>query len=456
MFFWKWFIKAAPSPPEKPDDVVPAVSILDAVPCGLLILDAHFRVLMANDRAARALDVADPSRVVGRRLKILDGRGEIEIATVDAREEVGWMRATITQDGGGATTPVTLKTVRTRKGLRYIVTCAGEPEPRPGAAAGPLRQRDSLVFLADLVIVVDDGDRIVDCKGWDTLRSASSKCDVNDRIQDVFPADSRAALSEALTRARAGDRAQCVLRLPGEQGNVWLQMRAGPEFDNNGRRTGVALVARDITELKVREKKLRDRSYRDALTGAFNRRYLFERMNIEYLNARRYQRPLSLAVGDLDRFKELNDNAGHRVGDEVLRIFTDSLRSELRADSIIARFGGDEFVILFPLTTAADAAAALKRAQRTLEMRCRREKRTNGIRATASFGVAEITDVDESANDLFEAADKALYHAKNRGRHRIALRIPDPMERGGENGPGLNRTLTEIDIPLLTLDRDPS
>ncbi|MCC7416777.1 MAG: GGDEF domain-containing protein [Acidobacteria bacterium] len=157
----------------------------------------------------------------------------------------------------------------------------------------------------------------------------------------------------------------------------------------------------------------------DPLTGLCNARGLFDRLEAELARARRYREPLALVLVDLDGLKRINDEFGHRAGDEAIRCLADVIRSELRSTDIGARWGGDEFAVLAP-STARDAALAL--AER---IRASIPRRSERLRLSGSLGVAAIeADVHDEAVDsatLMRAADAALYEAKRSGRNRVVV-----------------------------------
>jgi diguanylate cyclase (GGDEF)-like protein len=157
----------------------------------------------------------------------------------------------------------------------------------------------------------------------------------------------------------------------------------------------------------------------DPLTGLLNRRS-FENHAHELI---RGAVPFALAMGDLDRFKDLNDTHGHDAGDRALRIFSQTLRASLRADDLICRYGGEEFVILFPHRSTNDAAAALERVQQELLLAV-----AGGAIPpfTVSFGVAH-SDSDPDLGELCRVADAALFRAKREGRDRVVV---DRLPRG--------------------------
>ncbi|MDQ1516521.1 MAG: hypothetical protein QOE80_2351 [Actinomycetota bacterium] len=156
----------------------------------------------------------------------------------------------------------------------------------------------------------------------------------------------------------------------------------------------------------------------DPLTGLLNRRS-FENQAHELL---RRNVPFALAMGDLDHFKALNDTHGHEAGDRALRLFARTVRTVLRADDLVCRYGGEEFVIVFPESSAAVAAAALERVQEHLLLTLAGGT-VPGF--TASFGVAHSTEAS-SLEELCQVADSALFRAKRQGRNRVIADVaPD-------------------------------
>jgi diguanylate cyclase (GGDEF)-like protein len=151
----------------------------------------------------------------------------------------------------------------------------------------------------------------------------------------------------------------------------------------------------------------------DPLTGLFNRRAMDARVAELIASGRTF----SVAIGDLDQFKILNDTHGHGAGDRALRLFAQTLRSSLRPEDIAGRHGGEEFVVLLPGSTEAEAAAALERVRSALRAAL---ARSDVPSFTVSFGVAG-SDHGPSPDALLEAADRALYEAKRGGRDRVAV-----------------------------------
>ena len=157
----------------------------------------------------------------------------------------------------------------------------------------------------------------------------------------------------------------------------------------------------------------------DSLTKLYNRRYFNERFDQAIKAATRHDQPLSLCLCDLDHFKKINDIQGHQAGDIALVGFADILTTHLRADDVAGRFGGDEFVLFFPNTNAADAVKLLERIRRKLANKVFHTGQDDDFSITATFGVSELSLEAKTVPALLSIADKALYKAKEKGRDRV-------------------------------------
>jgi diguanylate cyclase (GGDEF)-like protein len=156
----------------------------------------------------------------------------------------------------------------------------------------------------------------------------------------------------------------------------------------------------------------------DGLTGLFNRLKLDKTLAIEFERARRYKRPLSMVMIDMDGLKVINDAFGHSAGDAALKMIADVIRTETRQIDIPARFGGDEFVVLLP-------EVELKIAVKIAERICSKIRPTkeNKDMFSVSGGVAELSDDHASAEDFLRAVDEALYRAKRAGGQQVMMQI---------------------------------
>ena len=159
---------------------------------------------------------------------------------------------------------------------------------------------------------------------------------------------------------------------------------------------------------------------RDALTGAFNKRYLLESLQREIARARRDKRPLAVVMMDIDHFKGVNDTHGHLVGDEVLREFGVRLLSICREDDLFARYGGEEFCLLLASTDRDEALEIAERCRTEIANRPF-QTQSGELPITASFGVQCFSGNQTcTPSELIRVADEHLYNAKQNGRNRVS------------------------------------
>ncbi len=200
-------------------------------------------------------------------------------------------------------------------------------------------------------------------------------------------------------------------------------------------------VARDITERKQAEqelqalqKLLREQAIHDPLTGLYNRRYLEEVLARELIIARRKGHSISAIMGDLDHFKLVNDQYGHRAGDEVLRTFGKLLKTCSRGSDVDCRYGGEEFLLLLPgmsEQSARERAETLREALASTPVQFEQSL----ISVTGSFGVACFPRHAQTGDGLIAAADQALYAAKEAGRNRVEIYAAADAGAQPEQGP---------------------
>jgi diguanylate cyclase (GGDEF)-like protein/PAS domain S-box-containing protein len=174
----------------------------------------------------------------------------------------------------------------------------------------------------------------------------------------------------------------------------------------------------DITEQKEAQERLRELATHDALTGTFNRRHVEELVRLELERAERYARPVTVAMLDADHFKRVNDTYGHGVGDEVLRAISERCKGTLRTNDVIGRYGGEEFVLLFP-ETGVDAAAVVAERLREAVAKGPVVVGETSVDITVSIGLA--CSRGGSLEKLLGQADAALYDAKHGGRNLVRV-----------------------------------
>ena len=173
-----------------------------------------------------------------------------------------------------------------------------------------------------------------------------------------------------------------------------------------------------LTEIQQLQTELRNQAIRDPLTGCYNRRFLEESLTLELSRAIRDHYPVSMMMIDIDHFKHINDQHGHQVGDLVLVVVGEMLRSGTRSGDIVARYGGEEFIAIMPNTTLETA----RRRGEQLRILCQQfglGENQPAIRLTVSIGVAAFPMHGRSWNEVLQKADHALHAAKAAGRNRV-------------------------------------
>ena len=184
-----------------------------------------------------------------------------------------------------------------------------------------------------------------------------------------------------------------------------------------------------------REETLQARCITDPLTGLVNRRYFTARLECEVRRCMRADTPLALLLVDVDHLKTINDSEGHGAGDAALRTVATCMHQECRSTDVLARLGGDEFAILAPSTTARQAVELANRLRMRLKGR-----QCLGRGPTVSIGVSDVGQVGpDEPTRLLEAADRALYTAKEKGRDQVfinnTVRAPSWSPTAPNSGP---------------------
>lgn len=172
-------------------------------------------------------------------------------------------------------------------------------------------------------------------------------------------------------------------------------------------------------EIKQKNIILENLAITDGLTGAYNHRYFYKRLNEEFERAKRYGTSVSLIMIDIDFFKKINDNYGHLVGDSVLVDLAKLLKQNIRKHDVFARYGGEEFVIILPHTNFEGAQHEAERLRKAVESYKFSHISKEG-EVTISLGCVSYPDVKvDKPEDLVKLADSALYTAKNSGRNNV-------------------------------------
>ncbi len=321
----------------------------------------------------------------------------------------------------------------------------------PRVDAGKRQEREALGrdFAARLLDAFRDPAYFVDARGrtlfWNEavaqltgysagemlgLPASCSKLGVTDAAGVPLRTDDFLG-KRTLLQGRAVDRMVSLRRRDGRR--VPVEARCSPVLDDQGAAIGVLVALHDASStvaLATALRQARRAAESDPLTGLANRRALDRMLELRLLVQAADKQPFCLILADLDHFKAVNDGWGHAVGDRALTAFAEVLRGQSRAEDLVARLGGEEFVVLLPdapLDVAARVAERLRVA--TPEAA---PPELGPRRLSASFGVVEAA-AEETASQLLRRADAALYRAKADGRDRVVV---DP---GGRAGVGLAR-----------------
>ncbi|MFQ6004284.1 MAG: GGDEF domain-containing protein [Woeseia sp.] len=182
-----------------------------------------------------------------------------------------------------------------------------------------------------------------------------------------------------------------------------------------------ALIEERTAELRQKSLELERQATHDKLTGLFNRRYADDYLQRQLESARRYDRNFTIALADIDYFKQINDRFSHAIGDEVLRRFAEILVSRCRKTDVVARYGGEEFLLCFPDTNAEFAEQICGQIRKVVE-NTDWTPATDGVRLnlTVSFGIAEAANHTRRTS-ILSAADTRLYQAKRKGRNLVVV-----------------------------------
>ncbi|UAK23136.1 GGDEF domain-containing protein [Sphingomonas nostoxanthinifaciens] len=269
------------------------------------------------------------------------------------------------------------------------------------------------------------GPQIEPLLGW----PQNSWVSVEDWASRIHPDDREHVVNYCVAQSIAGiDHEADYRALTADRGFVWIRdvvhvvRNAAGEVDSLiGFMFDISERKRIEQELVKMQKKLEALSFEDGLTRTANRRRFDERLEAEWETARRGARPLSMILLDIDHFKRFNDRYGHVRGDECLVTVAAALRKIGRAQDVVARFGGEEFVLLLPDTDEATALDLARTCRHAIEaLAIPHEASDCSTFVTASVGVGTVVpDEGERARDFCESVDRRLYGAKQNGRNQL-------------------------------------
>lgn len=295
----------------------------------------------------------------------------------------------------------------------------------------PVARTTLVEQLQEGVIVLDVKDNIVDInKSAGKMFNLIPRSVLGSHYQSVIP-----SLGEIETHS--GDDSQREIHPAGPGGSV-LEIKTTKLLSPGKQVNGMILVIRDVTARKLTETKLQAANARlhdqlqeirqlhgklehqalhDSLTGLYNR-HIFEILEKELSSAKRESKAVSLAIIDVDHFKTINDKYGHQQGDMLLQALSTSLSAKIREEDYAARYGGDEIILFFPGMQIQDAVKKAEEIRADFE-RIAFSSEDQPLKTTVTIGLAAFPQHGEKIDELFRAADRALYLAKKAGRNRV-------------------------------------
>ncbi|MBG0833203.1 diguanylate cyclase [Planomonospora sp. ID67723] len=294
-------------------------------------------------------------------------------------------------------------------------------------------------MISDMVMAVDCSGRLLDL-------NPSAERMLRDLVPDLPERLAGLPVTGILGDPPLGDDMETDSTVTDVNGRrVDLNVRVSALRNGQDEHVGWALVTRDVTALNAQRRELQEtndqlreqvrtvealradlaeQAVRDTLTGLHNRRFLMESLGREMKLAAAEGTPLSVALLDIDHFKQINDRYGHTAGDQVLMRFAKLLGGRVRQGDVLARYGGEEFVVVLPGATGEQAQARVDELRQWVTAG-RIPAGGHTLSVTFSAGVAAL-DAGQNPGELLHVADEALYEAKRAGRNRVQLAAPEP------------------------------
>jgi len=273
----------------------------------------------------------------------------------------------------------------------------------------------------DTIIIIDQTGAVSDCNPATQELTGYTRTEMNAiSLQNLFTPQSSSVLLEymnsLLTDESAKNHHYIETQLINRSG-IEVSVNLSLHLIHNGSKARFAVTLHNITEQKLRENRLEELASHDVLTGIHNRRFFDARLQTEWERSERHGHQLSLLIIDIDLFKHVNDKFGHTAGDAVLKMIAQTVSGLLRSIDVLARWGGEEFIVLLAET---DLRGAMIVGEKIREEISNSSTVFDGqtLAVTASIGIASRQNPDE-ITALIQRADKALYVAKQTGRNKV-------------------------------------
>ncbi len=268
--------------------------------------------------------------------------------------------------------------------------------------------------------------------------------DFNKRIIDIFPTISQSSIGKMAVnefseyspvKNMLEDRQlnNVEVSITRDNNTAYYQVVRSDLINRSNKPVGDVITFYLITEIKELLVQLEELATHDGLTGVNNRRHFLQLAEQELSRVNRYGSYFSVIILDLDNFKNINDEYGHLIGDEILKKVANTCLSTLRKSDIFGRFGGEEFVFLLPETNMTDGRFMAERVRKAIAGITFDELQLD-IQVTASFGVASIGDQKSvKLKDMLRSADQALYRAKASGRNKVCAALLENITEQDNN-----------------------
>ncbi|MBK8015334.1 MAG: EAL domain-containing protein [Betaproteobacteria bacterium] len=382
---------------------------------------ADHRVLSADENFARLFD-RKPDQILGNDIRsILDPDAYDELAMGTLPGATARVLTGVVSDGGPS-----LEIVGYRERDRSKEVLHGFAVNATAAVHDAQQRRllSTAIDCSDQVVVVTNArQEIVYVNPAFTRLTGYTKDEATGRNPRFLqgPAtseDGRKALRDCIARGIQGHRELVNYRKNGT--TYWVELSVVPVRDDRGVLTHWIAIERDISDRKAQEKEIERLAMEDHLTGLLNRRAAEARLEVEWSRARREKSPFAVALVDADRFKLVNDQYGHHVGDQVLIHLARTLESNLRGGDWIARWGGEEFLMCLHGLDARGAVNAGERARKFVKSNPV-PIAVGSLPITVSIGIVLYSSQVDSIEQLLAAADALLYEAKHTGRDKVLV-----------------------------------